>query len=451
MRLVANWINGIYLRDLLEEVRGSKSCEEVSAAVAYVTFADYLIDFCVEADVPLKLFCLFNSEARPSPGPVARCLDRFTRGWQLWFTANYYHPKIIWFRGAGAYVGSANLSQAAWDWNTEAGFFFEQDEMARYSLDTQLTAFFEAIKPRFRRATREDLDAIKLLAKDAQELNSAKERLRDRFQKLVATVPGSDSPAAVEHHVSPVKVAFVQDWTSTLETLRRMQSRLDLFHKKSGRRWVPPNTPLAFEVDQALNHYYEKYVLGGDLERLHELNVRDSEEATDQMFGEWITEEIPEEGRLLLEEWYPTVRALLQREHLKHFTLEQWKTICSRCNAIREVAKHLRPATLGKPSGTTATLDEHAEWYAEFTWNQRTEGGRTLAEMLHYLVWEDQPLAPDRVWNVANEREWHLPYFGIGSAGEIIGLARPEDFPPRNNRISRALFALGFDVLHDTY
>ena len=66
--------------------------------------------------------------------------------------------------------------------------------------------------------------------------------------------------------------------------------------------------------------------------------------------------------------------------------------------------------------------------------------------MLQYLIWDDRVPVAQRVWNVVYEREWKLDYFGIGCAGELIGMARPNEFPPRNNRVSRVLYALGFDV-----
>jgi hypothetical protein len=46
MRFVANSANGAYLRVILDEVRSSKSCEGVMAAVAYLTWADDVINFC---------------------------------------------------------------------------------------------------------------------------------------------------------------------------------------------------------------------------------------------------------------------------------------------------------------------------------------------------------------------------------------------------------------------
>lgn len=40
------------------------------------------------------------------------------------------HAKVIWWRGYGVYVGSANLTSAAWYNNIEAGVFFSESEIA---------------------------------------------------------------------------------------------------------------------------------------------------------------------------------------------------------------------------------------------------------------------------------------------------------------------------------
>lgn len=452
MRFLANWINRGYLRDLLAEIRVSNECDGVTAAVAYITWADDLIDFCVENGLPLRLFCLLNADARPSISAVERCLDHAIDGWELWLTADFYHPKVIWFRGSGAYIGSANLTRNAWFSNVEAGVFFDRSEMVRDSMDAQLTAFFEAIKHRFRRATHEDLKALKALSGTAYDLREAQQRLRLEFRQAFTTVPGSDSPAAVDRRVSPAKEVFVQEWTGALEILRQAQRRLAALQNQLGRRWVPMDTPLAVEVGQAINFYYENHISGVEqaagnaVETLHSINANDPQRAVDQMLSEWMTSEIPDSIRALILDWAPAVKALLKPETLRKFTLDDWSAICLRCHAVLNTARQMPNAIFGKPNDATATREERAGWYAEFTWSQRTIAGRTLPEVLQYLIWDDQTPAAERVWNVVHEPQWKLPYFGISTAGELIGCGRPEDTPPRNNRDSRVLYALGFGV-----
>jgi hypothetical protein len=251
--------------------------------------------------------------------------------------------------------------------------------------------------------------------------------------------------------VSPAQEAFVQEWTAGLEKLRGMQQRLTVLHTQNGRRWVPVTTPVAVEVDQALGFYYEQHVAHrGELavqavNELHQQNFNDPGAAVDEMLREWMTEESPDWIREVIFE-SPDMERLLQRERLEQFTLDDWKYICGHCFAILTTARQVSNAALGKPQGTTATLPQRAEWYAEHTCSNRTAGGHTLTEMLQYLIWDERVPAAQRVWNVVYEREWKLDYFGIGCAGELLGKARPNEYPPRNNRVSRVLYALGFDV-----
>ena len=118
--------------------------------------------------------------------------------------------------------------------------------------------------------------------------------------------------------------------------------------------------------------------------------------------------------------------------------------MCVRCFAIRNTARQMSPATFNKSEDAAGSIEERASWYAEFTWNQRTAGGHSLVQVLKYLIWEDATPAIERLWNVVYEREWNIYYFGISSAAELLGIARPEEFHSRNNRFGeRALICSG--------
>jgi hypothetical protein len=212
---------------------------------------------------------------------------------------------------------------------------------------------------------------------------------------------------------------------------------------------------MGVEVGQAINLFYENHIRGTDsaaaerVQRLHAQNEKSPQNAAHEMLREWMTSDVPQWIRQLVVEWAPEAQVLLSRRRLEDFSLADWERVCSRCWAIRNVARQIPSATLGKPevSGQTP-INERVPWFAEYTWSKRTGGGHTLREMLNYLIWDDQNSIMERVWKVAyaDEHEWKLPSMGISTAGELIGLARPNEFPPRNNRDSRALYALGFNV-----
>lgn len=50
------------------------------------------------------------------------------------------------------------------------------------------------------------------------------------------------------------------------------------------------------------------------------------------------------------------------------------------------------------------------------------------------------------LWEATRNEHWRIPHIGLSSLGEIIGWARPDEFPPRNMRTSKGLRALGHKV-----
>ena len=101
--------------------------------------------------------------------------------------------------------------------------------------------------------------------------------------------------------------------------------------------------------------------------------------------------------------------------------------------------------------GETRTLEERARLYLGFLWNARSTRGRSVRELLELVLWGDKSpggigSAFERIWLGANDENWRLPHLGVHIFGEMLGYARLGELPPRNNRVSKTLYALGFDV-----
>jgi len=448
MRFVANRINSVHLTAILQNI----TCSRIDAAVAYVTWADDFIEFCREKNLALSLFCLCNPTHVPSPAVVQKFIDG-PASWSLWLTKDHFHPKLIWFRDRGIYIGSANLTRAAWYSNVEAGLYIDAEEPEYGEIEPQIAAFFEAVKARSRLASKEDYTAIVAFAKTRAPAQAEVDKLlASEFEKKFATVPGGDSPIAVARQHDPSREAFVREWSGGLEILRKVQTTLAEKHKKYGRRWVPARTPLAVEVDQVLNLFYETHIakaeagIGLEIEALHARNQAAPGKALDAVLEEWCTSVTPEWIRKVVEHWAPFLRGALSPERLEVMDDVGWREICGKSFAIHTVARQLPNAVLGKPPGTSTDLPERIEWFANFTWVQQTQGGRGIAEVLRFVLWDDSRHPADRLWTAITDPAWKFPRIGISILGELIGWARPDEFPPRNNRVSRALYALGVDV-----
>mgnify|MGYP003458354266 FL=1 len=65
--------------------------------------------------------------------------------------------------------------------------------------------------------------------------------------------------------------------------------------------------------------------------------------------------------------------------------------------------------------------------------------------LLNYAVWGNGSVSA-RLWNAIRSDDWAIPHIGLSSLGEIVGWARPDEFPPRNMRTSKGLLALGYNV-----
>jgi len=65
--------------------------------------------------------------------------------------------------------------------------------------------------------------------------------------------------------------------------------------------------------------------------------------------------------------------------------------------------------------------------------------------LLNYVVWGNGSVSA-RLWNAIRSDDWAIPHVGLSSLGEIVGWARPDEFPPRNMQTSKGLRALGYNV-----
>jgi phosphatidylserine/phosphatidylglycerophosphate/cardiolipin synthase-like enzyme len=57
--------------------------------------------------------------------------SRYLGNMQCRLVSDCYHPKVIWWCGLGAYIGSANLTNRAWVKNIEVGTFLSHQDLVR--------------------------------------------------------------------------------------------------------------------------------------------------------------------------------------------------------------------------------------------------------------------------------------------------------------------------------
>jgi hypothetical protein len=295
MRLVAGGVNGFYLREILENA-DPKQIGRVDAAVAYVTDPGLLFDWCWSEKVPLRFWGRFD-EGVPVAAPILRTFLTRQSPRFVCKLVRQFHPKVIWWRGYGAYIGSANLTQSAWYGNFEAGVFLTDDELDAAGIATDLDHLFEKIDEHASPLTEE---LVRQIEQRNAELNrrAAAQREADKAfldTDLVQPFGGLTqvTPRAAKDRQ---REAFLNEWISTLEILRSIAGQVST----PGNRpdWVSPEAPAGAQADQFLHaHYYQRTFDGqtAAYERHFEENRRDPEAALLASIAWWRA--LPEGGR----------------------------------------------------------------------------------------------------------------------------------------------------------
>lgn len=117
-------------------------------------------------------------------------------------------------------------------------------------------------------------------------------------------------------------------------------------------------------------------------------------------------------------------------------------------HAFKTHARQMKNSTLGLPRSHSETEVERSNRVARWLWDMKREDSQLhIKDLLEFLVWgQTVPNMTERLWMVTKDHKWRYDHFGPSSLGEAVGWARPDLFPPRNNRTNKALRSLGHDV-----
>ncbi len=447
MRLVLNGINGEYLRDITHAALGET--ESVDAAVAYATKSELLFDWCWTNGIPLRFWGRFDSGV-PVSIPV---LDKFLRRRSPNFTCKLvrrFHPKVIWWHGYGAYVGSANITDSAWHGNVEAGCFFEEAELIANGLDVQLTSFFAEID---RHASPLGDELFRLLEARSRQLGRIETQDRDAAAALLATgtvqpwaglLQTSKSSAANREHTE-----FLREWHSTLTILRNLSSKLQGAENRPA--WVGEDIPAGAHVDQLLHaHYYHRVIEGNrSMYEAHYADTKGDPAAAELEAIRWWRglRAAPSNEDRMLNEWAPFLRNELSESRIRSLNEEDLFQVFSRVHAISDHARRIANKDVGLPGGVNYTIPQKTRALAKFAWNARSDKGRTVIDLLEHVLYGGHvDKVPDRIWEGLKDPTWRIDHIGKSALGELVGWALPDNFPPRNSRTSKALRSLGHDI-----
>lgn len=446
MRFIAGPLNSHLLANLLSE--HIESCTLVRAAIAYASSDNMqLFEACATHLKPLQFFGRYDHTVAVDPSVLKWFLDKASPNFDCRLVPDVLHAKVIWWVDAGAYIGSANLSDRAWISNIEAGTFLSHDELVEMGMDRELVHFFEAVDDRSRPLTREIYQEQVRLAERRYELAKREYGLEQQFDKD-RLLPKGQGLVFVDTKRSSLKrfQRFEEDWNEALEVMRAIATRVSAPGVRPD--WIDATVAPGVQADQFLHAYYYKRVKDGNrhpYEEFFERNSKNPELALQDALRWWHSSDFDFSfEKRTIKEWAPRLRDLLARDRILTLSEEEFIDAVSRVHAIRDHAIKQENEHLGLPDQPQAR-DDKVQKFGEWLWRQQSPQGKTVLELLNYVVWGNGSVA-SRLWDAVRDERWAIPHIGLSSLGEIVGWARPDQFPPRNMRTNKGLRALGYNI-----
>lgn len=446
MKLMLNGVNGGYIRDILEDAKAHT--ERVDAAVAYATNEDLLFDWCWDNEIPLRFWGRFDAEVPVSIPVLTKFLARKS-GRYTCKLVRHFHPKVIWWRGYGAYIGSANLTSKAWYNNVEAGVFLTEEELASGGHDLEILDMFIEIEKHAAPLTQELFDLLSMRNRALTQQELQDKPARDRVTDTVLVPHWDGLSRATEKSAKNLRrQAFLNEWNSTLQIIRDVSSKI----ARDGNRpsWVDEDAPTGAQADQFLHaHYYNTVMQGvrADYEGHYEQNKNNPDKAISDAIGKWRRLPSTSAENTMLNVTAPQLRNAFSEAKLRKLTENEFVEAISKVHAAREYARRAANDAIGLKPGRRYSRHEKVVALARHMFKGPSRAAPDPRETLHHVLYGGRPEeVPQRLWDTLNDRKTKIELLGISTLGEIVGWAMPDRYPPRNGRTSKALRSLGYDV-----
>ena len=447
MKLIANSLNGHYLRDFLPgqnvEVDG------VYAAIAYGSNSNDeqndLIGNCISNKRRLDIWMRYDHTVPVAVPLLNRLLQAHKDNVFCKLVPDYLHAKVIWWKGYGAYVGSANLTDRAWLTNLEVGTFFNESDLSEHGIGVEIEFFFEELRKleQARPLTQEIVDEMTKLSKERADVDKTGAQLRKQIPIWGGPAHQARRPAEERRQEN-----FLAEWNSTLTVLRDIGGRMN----NNRPVWLTGDVPEAWQADQFLHAYYYKRVGEGNkypYEEYHQKNKGNPSAAIKKALEWWsatATSPTNMEKRTIYE-WAPTLMAHLSKEKILSITTEEFAEVCHFTHATQDHISKMSLATMGLHEISSLPLKDRTPIYAKWLLKQHNKLGWNVLRLIEFVLYggEDSGL-PHRLYLAARDSKHRLPHYGLNSMAELSGWVRPKVVPPRNGRTSKSLRALGYDV-----
>lgn len=445
MKLIANGLNREFFRTCLPPP--GKEIDGVVAAIAYGDDKTTLLDHCIKNHHRLDIWMRYDHTVPVSPTFLSKLLVNVKNNIFCKLIPDCLHSKVIWWKGYGAYIGSANLTERAWYTNIEAGIFFTESDLYSSNLIEQLEDFFENLA---------SLDCCVDLSDDIideqRQLLKSKLELEKKEQELIKKrkIPEWGGVSFIDNKKTKdkKKESFYNEWESTLSIIKNISNQINDYRPA----WISEDTPEFWQTDQFLHAYYYKQVHQQDntypFEDYHRTNSKNPQAALMSMLSWWKSQSVPPSNEdIHLGIYAPYIREHLSKNNIGSLTEDKLYQIFAYTHATMDHVIKMSAETFGYSAKTSLNKEERAVLFTKWIMGQTNQKGMTIAELLNYVLYGGKPsLIWERIYLAGKDEEYKFQHYGINSIAEVVGWARPEDTPPRNGRTNKALRALGYPV-----
>lgn len=443
MQLMMGGINGNYLTNII--LNAAADTQVVLAAVAYATEADLLFDWCWKNSIPLKYYGRLDEGVAVRPSILSAFLARKSPHFQCRLV-QHHHAKVIWWRGYGLYIGSANLTASAWYKNVEAGCFFPETEISD-DIAADVHSLFAVLD---RNSTPLTDELLAVMQKRAKQLSTSEPPSDEFWRSPNFTKWAGLVQTGKKKAVDRQREVFLQEWHATLQQLRDIG---DVVSRPENRpSWVGVDAPAGAQADQFLHaHYYQRTFDGRRAlyEDFFERNKHDPDAAFREAISWWRSlPKAPSEEDMMLNVTSPMLRARLTNEAVRRMDYESFRQICMGVHAIKDYGRRVANREVGlQEDGTKYTIPEKVDALSRRIWDAKSAGGHSVPQILRHILYGGaESELPERLWLAVHDPKWKIKGLGVSALGELVGWALPDRFPPRNGRTSKSMKSLGYDV-----
>jgi hypothetical protein len=415
-RLFSNGPNKDFVRSVFEKL--ARQSSQLCLAAPYFNYAEPVRQ-AAHSGKSVQLLIGLNSAT--SPQALSAILG--SPGVSIRYFTHRYHPKIYLFDEA-ALVGSANLTDAGMMANREAVVCFDRDE-DQETIEEVRSLFAE-------------------LWSDASVLTPDK---LETFARIIRTTKPGPSPD------EEIETALGRSAPKNINVASRKTSRERLFLETLRRQVYEEYRPAFMEVQDILSsnnlHRPELTSLGAAYGTNRFLNwvrlthapgddwkvspIRSAPERRNEIIRlgrEWLQ---TTDSRVVprYEEQLTTVKRVFQSEQT--IAVASKEDLSDGLLGLHAFVEQLRFVKGGLPNLIPAF------------WSDNAEDEKGVKETLTYLLYGSGDFI-QRLHDVLYDRDWKISDFALFCALELYGTVKPQEFPPMNGRMAKALSFIGFNV-----